>query len=126
MTKRVDIRTPVRGVVVKLNYHTSGGVVAPGATILELLPVNDELIIESRAMPSDIVHVEEGQKAEVRLSALSKGALTILPGRAVSLNLANLSVSAPEQVPIPATVSSMSIVGMAITHALVLRKAAKE
>lgn len=71
VTKRVDIRTPVRGIVVKLNYHTSGGVVAPGATILELLPVNDELIIESRVMPSDIVHVKEGQKAEVRLSALS-------------------------------------------------------
>lgn len=71
VTKRVDIQAPVRGIVVKLNYHTSGGVVAPGATILEMLPVNDELIIESRIMPTDIVHVKEGQRAEVRLSALS-------------------------------------------------------
>ena len=42
-----------------------------------------------------------------------------MPGKGVSLNFANLSVSAPEHVPIPTTTSSMSAVGMAITHSLV-------
>ena len=57
---------------------------------------------------------------------LIKGALTTLAGTAVSLNLASLSVSAPEHVPIPTTWSSRSTVGMAITHSFVFRKAAKE
>ena len=40
---RIEVRSPVRGIVVKLNQHTPGGVVGAGAVILELLPVNDEL-----------------------------------------------------------------------------------
>jgi hypothetical protein len=51
------------------------------------------------------------------------GAFTILPFTGVSLNLANLSVSAPEHVPIPTTLSSMSTVGIEITHSFVCRRA---
>ncbi len=69
---RVDIRSPVRGVVVKNNFHTTGGVVAPGAVILELLPLGDERIIEAHVNPSDISHVSLGQEALVRLSALNQ------------------------------------------------------
>lgn len=68
---RLDVRAPVRGVIVKLNHHTGGGVIAPGASILELLPVNEELIIESRVAPSEITHLAEGQDALVRLTALN-------------------------------------------------------
>src|SRR5664279_625499 len=58
--------------------------------------------------------------------SLIKGALTTLPRTGVSVNLANLSVSLPEHVPIPTTLSSMSTVGMAMTHSLVFRNAAQE
>jgi HlyD family type I secretion membrane fusion protein len=70
--QRVEMRAPVRGIVVRLNHHTQGAVVAPGATVLELLPVNDELIIEARINPSDISHVHTGQSALVRLTALNQ------------------------------------------------------
>ena len=46
--------------------------VSPGATVLELLPVGDELIIEARVNPSDISHVHTGQSAQVRLTALNQ------------------------------------------------------
>jgi HlyD family type I secretion membrane fusion protein len=69
---RVDIRSPVHGIVVKNNFHTTGGVVAPGAVILELLPVGDERIIEAQVNPRDISHVSVGQEALVRLSALNQ------------------------------------------------------
>lgn len=69
---RLDVRSPVRGIVVKLNYHTKGGVVAAGATILVLLPMNDELVIEARVNPSQIANVHEGQDALVRLSSLNQ------------------------------------------------------
>src|SRR5205807_1687905 len=54
---RVDVRSPVRGIVVKRNFHTPGGVVSPGAVILELLPIGEERIIEAHVNPKDISHV---------------------------------------------------------------------
>ena len=48
VVSRTEVRAPVPGIVVKLNQHTAGGVIAPAGVILELLPVNDELIIEAR------------------------------------------------------------------------------
>lgn len=71
VANRVEIAAPVRGIVVKLNQHTPGGVVPAGSTLLELLPVNDELILESRVLPTDISSVKEGQAAQVRITALS-------------------------------------------------------
>jgi HlyD family secretion protein len=69
---RVDVRSPVRGIVVKKNFHTRGGVVSPGAVILELLPIGEERIIEAHVNPKDISHVSVGQEALVRLSALNQ------------------------------------------------------
>jgi HlyD family type I secretion membrane fusion protein len=69
---RVDIRSPVRGIVVKRNFHTPGGVVSSGAVILELLPIGEERIIEAHVNPKDISHVSLGQEALVRLSALNQ------------------------------------------------------
>src|ERR1700731_1917816 len=69
---RVDVRSPVHGIVVKNNFHTRGGVVSPGAVILELLPIGDERIIEAHVNPKDISHVTVGQEALVRLSALNQ------------------------------------------------------
>jgi len=79
---RVDVRSPVRGIVVKNNFHTTGGVVAPGAVILELLPMGDERIIEAHVNPRDISHVSMGQEALVRLSALNQR-ITPMVGAAV-------------------------------------------
>ena len=69
---RVDVRSPVHGIVVKKNFHTPGGVVSPGAVILELLPIGEERIIEAHVNPKDISHVSVGQQALVRLSALNQ------------------------------------------------------
>lgn len=69
---RVDVRSPVRGIVVKKNFHTPGGVVSPGAVILELLPIGEERLIEAHVNPKDISHVSIGQEALVRLSALNQ------------------------------------------------------
>jgi HlyD family secretion protein len=72
VVERTEVHAPVRGIVVKLHHHTPGGVIGAGAVILELLPVNDELIIEARLNPSEIWHVKTGQHALVRLSALNQ------------------------------------------------------
>jgi HlyD family secretion protein len=69
---RIEVRSPVRGIVVKKNFHTPGGVVSPGAVILELLPIGEERVIEAHMNPRDISHVSVGQEALVRLSALNQ------------------------------------------------------
>ena len=81
--ERVDVRSPDRGVVVRVNYHTRGAVVAPGAIILELLPVDDKLVIEGRVSPNDISHVHDGQEALVRLTALNQRLTPVINGRVV-------------------------------------------
>jgi HlyD family secretion protein len=81
--ERVEVRAPDRGVVVRVNYHTRGAVVAPGAIILELLPVDDKLVIEGRVKPNDISHVHDGQEALVRLTALNQRLTPVINGRVV-------------------------------------------
>ncbi|MDJ1157717.1 HlyD family type I secretion periplasmic adaptor subunit [Chelatococcus sp. SYSU_G07232] len=80
---RVSINAPVKGIVVKMMVHTPGGVIAPGKDILELLPINDELIIEARVRPQDIDRLHQGQDALVRLTALNQRVTPMLPGRLV-------------------------------------------
>lgn len=84
--KRTEIRSPVQGIIVKLHQHTQGGVVAPGAVILEVLPVNDALLIEARVAPNDISHVRSGQDALVRLSALNQRLTPMIRAKVVYLS----------------------------------------
>ncbi|HEY8332264.1 MAG TPA: HlyD family type I secretion periplasmic adaptor subunit [Tardiphaga sp.] len=88
---RVRITAPVRGVVVKLRYHTQGGVVEAGKNIMELLPLKEELIIEARLRPQDIDSVKHGQKAMVRLTALSQRITPMVSGDVVYLSADTLA-----------------------------------
>ena len=83
VVERTEVRAPVRGIVVKLHRHTPGGVVGPGDVILELLPVNDELVIEARVNPTEITHVKVGQDALVRLTALNQRLTPMIDGKVV-------------------------------------------
>lgn len=83
---RTEVRAPARSIVVKLNFHTTGAVVAPGAVILELLPVSDEVIIEAQLKPSDVSHVVVGQQAQVRLPALNQRTTPTIMGNVIYLS----------------------------------------
>ncbi|NKB21559.1 MAG: HlyD family type I secretion periplasmic adaptor subunit [Alphaproteobacteria bacterium] len=65
---RTQIKSPIEGVVKKLNYHTIGGVVRPGAPIMEIVPSEDRLVVEARLNPNDRGYVQEGQPAVVKIS----------------------------------------------------------
>jgi HlyD family secretion protein len=86
VVERIEVRAPVRSVVVKQNFHTPGGVAGPGAVLMELLPIQDELLIEAQVNPRDISHVTEGQQALVRLSALNQRITPMVEGRVVYLS----------------------------------------
>jgi HlyD family secretion protein len=80
---RIKITAPVPGVVVKLRYHTPGGVIEPGKPIMEILPLHEELIIEARIQPKDIDHVKKGQDAVIRLTALNKRVTPMVNGKVI-------------------------------------------
>ena len=66
------------GIIMGLKYHTVGGVITPGSPILDIVPQNEELVIEARIKPQDIDIVHKGLHAQVRLSAYKSKQVPIL------------------------------------------------
>lgn len=67
--KRLEITAPVAGIVKGLMAHTVGGVVAPGATVLEIVPENEELVAEIRILTRDIGHVRTGLPVTIKFTS---------------------------------------------------------
>lgn len=67
--KQTDIRSPVRGTVQRLYFNTLGGVITPGRDVLEIIPLDDQLIIEARIPPKDIAFIRPGQIAMIKFTA---------------------------------------------------------
>lgn len=88
---RIRITAPVKGVVVKLRYHTQGGVIEAGKNIMEILPLKDDLIIEARVRPQDIDSVKHGQHATVRLTALNQRITPMVSGEVIYLSADTLA-----------------------------------
>ena len=63
------LRTPVDGVVNDLKVSTVGGVVQPGETIAEIVPSEDNLIVQASVRPSDIAFIYPGQEAIIKITA---------------------------------------------------------
>lgn len=70
---RLDIRAPVSGTVINLEIHSEkGGVIRPGAPILEIVPENAELLVEANLRQDKITQVHLGQETKVQLAAFNR------------------------------------------------------
>ena len=78
---RTVVKAPVSGTVVRMHYHTAGGVIETGKPIIEILPTGVPLIIEAQIPRMQIDEVKEGQEAHVRLSALNQRTTPVINGR---------------------------------------------
>ncbi|MGC0153396.1 HlyD family type I secretion periplasmic adaptor subunit [Chromobacterium vaccinii] len=67
--KLSEVRSPVRGQIKRLFINTIGGVVQPGKDIIEIVPLDDSLLLETRITPRDIAFLHPGQHAVVRFTA---------------------------------------------------------
>jgi membrane fusion protein, adhesin transport system len=67
--RRTDIRSPVDGVVNTLDTNTIGAFVNAGSHVMDIVPIEDKLLIETKVKPRDIAFVRPGQKALVKLTA---------------------------------------------------------
>ena len=77
---RTRITAPVAGTVVNLRVFTPGGVIGDGDTLLEIVPADDDLVVEARVEPTDIDTVYPDLQAQVRITAFSHLTTPILSG----------------------------------------------
>jgi len=66
---RTRVTSPVKGIIKQLKITTIGGVIQPGMDLVEIVPIDDQLLIEAEIRPSDIAFLHPGQKAMVKLTA---------------------------------------------------------
>jgi HlyD family type I secretion membrane fusion protein len=79
--KRATIRATATGRVVGLKAHTVGGVVAAGDMLMEIVPVNRDLVVEAKASPNDADDLRIGMETQVRFSALHERSIPVLHGK---------------------------------------------
>ncbi|WP_147198925.1 HlyD family efflux transporter periplasmic adaptor subunit [Pantoea sp. MBD-2R] len=66
---RATIYSPVRGIVKDIQVTTVGGVLQPGGKLMEIVPLEDQLLIETRINPRDIAYIRPGLPAVVKVTA---------------------------------------------------------
>ena len=69
---RSDIKAPRNGTVTNMQFTTIGGVIPPGAQVLEIVPLDDRLVIEARVSPNDVDVVSTGLPVNIRVTAFSQ------------------------------------------------------
>jgi HlyD family type I secretion membrane fusion protein len=79
----LEVRAPEDGVVVGLQVHAHGQVVRPGQTILEMVPIDDQLVVEAKVRPVDIDNLAIGLEADVLFTAFPQRTTPRLLGSVV-------------------------------------------
>ncbi len=83
---RTMVKSPVDGIVQKLFVNTIGGVVKPGADLVEIVPTNKKLYLEIKIKPRDIAFIHPGAEAMVKISAYDFSIHGGLKGKVVDIS----------------------------------------
>lgn len=78
--KRTVVRSQVRGIVKEIKINTLGGVVPPGGTVMELSPLDEQLLVEAKVRPQDIAFLRPGLPATVKVAAYDYSIYGMLDG----------------------------------------------
>lgn len=69
VVSQAELKSPINGTVQRMLFNTVGGVITPGSAVVELVPQDDQLIVEAKVSPKDIAFIREGQSAILKFSA---------------------------------------------------------
>lgn len=83
---RMELRSPASGIVNNVQVTTVGGFVQAGQTVMEVVPMGDKLLVETRIRPSDIAFIKVGDKALVKITAYDFSIYGGLGGRVVQVS----------------------------------------
>jgi adhesin transport system membrane fusion protein len=67
--KQSTLKSPVNGKVSRLFFNTIGGVIQPGKEVMEVVPTDDSLILETKVQIKDIAFIRPEQAAIIKLTA---------------------------------------------------------
>lgn len=73
VVERTTVRAPLRGTVKNIRVTTIGGIIQAGTDIMEIVPLEDQLLVEARIKPSDVAFLRPGLPATVKISAYDFG-----------------------------------------------------
>ncbi|MEO6580292.1 MAG: HlyD family type I secretion periplasmic adaptor subunit [Sphingomicrobium sp.] len=94
---RMELRSPVDGVVNDLKMNTIGGFVQAGEKVMEVVPMGEKLLVETRVKPSDIAFIKVGDKALVKVTAYDFSTYGGLDGRVVQVSADSIYDEAERQ-----------------------------
>ncbi len=83
---RTELRSPVNGTIKDIKITTVGGVVQPGQPIIEIVPKDDQLLVEANVRPADIAFIYPDQPAVVKLTAYDYAIYGGLKGKVVEIS----------------------------------------
>jgi adhesin transport system membrane fusion protein len=83
---RADIKSPMKGIVNRVFVTTIGGIVKPGDPIMEVVPADDELVLDAMVLPKDIGFVKLGQNARVKITAYDYSIFGALDGTVTNIS----------------------------------------
>lgn len=86
VVSRTVIVSPTEGIVTGLKFHTEGGVIGPGAPIMDIIPQTDALVLEVQVNPVDIDVVTPGLSSRVIFSAYKSRSLPQLTGKVTKVS----------------------------------------
>lgn len=92
--ERSIVRAPEDGTIVDMKVHTVGSVANAGRPLMDLVPVEDSYVVESRVMTNDINDIHIGQLADIRFSAFNSRTTKVIQGEVVNVSADRLQ---PEQ-----------------------------
>jgi len=78
---RTEVRSPVRGTIKQLKINTVGGVIQPGMNLVEIVPLEDNLLVEASIRPSDIAFLHPGQNVKVKITVYDFARYGALDGK---------------------------------------------
>jgi len=85
------VRTPVAGLINKLNITTIGAVVRPSEILMEITPSDQRIVIQTRANPNDRANLRRGLPARVRIGAYNYATYGTLEGHVTDVSADTLS-----------------------------------
>ena len=83
---RAEIKSPVKGTIKEIMINTVGGVIRPGEDIIQIVPMDEQLLVEARIRPSDIAFLYPGQPAIVKITAYDFSIYGGLKGEVVDIS----------------------------------------
>ena len=90
---RTVLKSPVTGIVKLISVNSKGAIVAPGVTVVEIVPDNEKLIVEAKLPLSEIGYISNGLDAKIRLNTPEGSRFRALEGEVVFVGADRISIS---------------------------------